>query len=430
MASITPLQKLSIFQHNTTSPVESKAMNDAFALFSFLPAELRVKIWRTSLQRQRIIQVVLTPLHEAKSRYVIESNIDTPNGEEFIAEVGGVKTISKLMRVNREARHEALLFYRVHLPCRFIKPWEIKAQPVAHPHGVLYFNPEHDFLHIFHTKGNDRENPASLVTPSNFLYHLKTTYDRRHVGLLNLALDRDPAKADWRAGAVRFDASFEASKLVPKVRKALKQTLAQLREVFFVFRTPVVRDGDRPDEDQFGLLHDSPLPIWSASPGFDRIAHDPRPGVLDALRENASFYWFGLDSTLNDWNRLLDVLGVPSLGSNPPPRTRYSCGLTYSVDSSLTWESFVREAVPKPQNYVFDVETAQNYLSLQQKRAGGASAAGWMPTFGFWLFRLPEGIEHISRFRNSYHDGQGRLLLRQSMPDLTNVWPELLVSNL
>ncbi|KAK0667286.1 hypothetical protein QBC41DRAFT_279359 [Cercophora samala] len=433
MASVPPSQTLSIFssifQHDATGLLDGQVTNDTFTLFSLLPAELRVKIWRTSLQRQRIIQVVLSPVNEVKSRYVVDSNMDTPNGEEFIAEVGGIKTISKLMRVNREARHEALLFYRVHLPCRFIKPWEIKAQPSARPHGVLHFNPEHDFLHIFHTKENG-DNSTSLLTLSNFLYHLKTTYDRRQVGLLNLALDRDPAKADWRAGAVRFDASFDASKLLPNVSNALAKTLAQLKEVFFVFRTPIVKDdGDQPDQDQFELLHNSPLPIWSASPRFDRIPSDPRPGVLEALKENASFYWFSLDSTLNDWNRLLNTLGIPPLDPNTPSQTRYSCGLTYSVDSALTWESFVREAVPKPENYVFDVETAQNYLGLQRKRAGGTNA-GWTPTFGFWLFRLPEGIEHISRFRNSYHDDQGRLQLRQPTPDLTTVWPELLVSNL
>ncbi|KAK4200745.1 hypothetical protein QBC40DRAFT_326104 [Triangularia verruculosa] len=424
MTSEYSSQKVAMFGHNATN----QAANEVFTLFPLLPAELRVKIWRTSLQRQRIIQVVLTPIKEAKSRYDIDGSIDTPNGEEFIAEVGGFKTISKLMRVNREARHEAQLFYRVHLPCRFIKPWEIKARPDSPTRGMLHFNPEYDFLHLFHTKDNG-DNPVALLTLSNFVYHLKTTYDRRHVGLLNLALDRDPAKADWRAGAVHFDASFDASKLLPNVRNALIKTLSQLQEVFFVFRTSIVKDRDQPEGDQFELLHNSPLPIWSASPSFDRIPCDPRPSVLETLKEKASFYWFGLDSTLNDWNRFLAELGIPLLGAESCCRTSYSCGLTYSVDSALTWESFVREAVAKPQHYVFDAETAQNYLRLQRKRAG-ESRAGWTPAFGFWLFPLPEGIEHISRFRNSYDDDQGRLQFRRPGPDLTKVWPELLVSSL
>ncbi|KAK4172646.1 hypothetical protein QBC36DRAFT_362212 [Triangularia setosa] len=429
MASVSLPPKFPIFQHDATSPRSSEVTNHVFTLFPLLPAELRIKIWRSTLQRQRIIQVVLSPVNEAEDHYIIDGSLDTPNGEEFIAEVGGYNTISKLMRVNKEARHEALLFYRLHLPCRFIKPWEIKAQPEACRRGVLYFNPEYDFLHIFHTKDNG-DSPSSLRTLSNFVYHLKTTYDCRHVGLLNLALDRDPAKPDWRAGAVRFHDSFDASDLPAGIDTTLRATLEQLHEVFFVFRTPIVRDSDWPDEDQFDLLHSTLLPIWSASPNFERAGQDPRHGVSESLQENSSFYWFGLDSALNDWNCLLAKLDLPLLNSGSRSQTHYSCGLAYSVDSALTWESFVRESVAKPQHYVFNMETARNYLCLQQKRSGRTNSGEWMPTFGFWLFRLPEGIEHISRFRNSYVDANGIQRIRHSAPDLTKVWSELLVANL
>lgn len=70
--------------------------------------------------------MVFILFYEVKSCYVIESNIDMLNGEEFIVEVGGVKIISKLMCVNREVRYEVLLFYCVYFFCRFIKFWEIK----------------------------------------------------------------------------------------------------------------------------------------------------------------------------------------------------------------------------------------------------------------------------------------------------------------
>ncbi|KAK0701523.1 hypothetical protein B0T21DRAFT_388211 [Apiosordaria backusii] len=311
--------------------------------------------------RQRIIQVVLAPVNEAKDHYIIDNNIDTPNGEKFIAEVVGYQTVSKLMRVNREARHESLLFYRVHLLCRFIKPWEIKAQPAASPRGILHFNPDYDFLHIFHTRDNG-ENPSLLETLSDFFYHLKTTYDQ--------------------------------------VNNALKDKLEQLHEVFFVFRTAIVIENNHPEDSQFEILQNTPLPIWSASPGFERVTRDPRPG-----------------------------LDIPLLDSNSQTQTRYSCGLTYAIESALTWASFVREAVAVPEHYVFNMETAQTYLRLQQKRAGQTTPS-WMSTFGFWLFHLPEGIEHISRFRNSHVNGQGVHQLRQPMPDLSKVWPELLIASL
>ena len=83
-----------------------------FTNFQSLPKELRLKIWRHSMQRERIIKVSF------------ENNPPTANTTEFdgktvqhSAIVDGYKILSKLLCVSQEARYEALSFYRVHIPC-------------------------------------------------------------------------------------------------------------------------------------------------------------------------------------------------------------------------------------------------------------------------------------------------------------------------
>jgi hypothetical protein len=96
---------LQIFTPPTTHGDESY-----FHRFPELPIELRQKIWRHSLQRERLIRIRLVPEPNAKS---------TIGNERYTATVNGHQVLSKLLRVNREPREAALGFYRVHIPCRF-----------------------------------------------------------------------------------------------------------------------------------------------------------------------------------------------------------------------------------------------------------------------------------------------------------------------
>lgn len=148
-------------------------------LFPLLPKELRFKIWRHALQRRRIIHLRLNNQRGQTATQAGENTDSTSNGERYFTIVDGSQFLSKLLRVNSESREEALIFFRVHLPCRFIGGATREA-PMGH--GTLHFNPEWDFLHV------SAERPAK-DTLVDFLYHLKTIHDPRHVGLLNLAVD-------------------------------------------------------------------------------------------------------------------------------------------------------------------------------------------------------------------------------------------------
>jgi hypothetical protein len=133
---------------NASRTTYCKELN--FHHFPLLPKELRMKIWRHPLQRQRIIKVrlIAEKLFHPEQATTQETESTTPNRkvERYRAYVNGWQTLSKFMRANREAREAALEFYRVHLPCRL--SYEETVIESVPPNGILYFNPEYDFLHI------------------------------------------------------------------------------------------------------------------------------------------------------------------------------------------------------------------------------------------------------------------------------------------
>jgi len=71
-----------------------------------------------------------------------------------------------------------LAFYRVHIPCKFVKlPQQRMPYEKITISDTLYFNPEYDFLKI-------RSEYFIQDTLIDFLYRLKTVFDPRHIGLL------------------------------------------------------------------------------------------------------------------------------------------------------------------------------------------------------------------------------------------------------
>jgi hypothetical protein len=213
-----------------------------FPLFPLLPKELRLKIWQHTLQRNRIIKVFLRAEKlfntEQPATQTTDSIASTIKTECYRAYVNGYQTLSKLFRVNSEAREVASRFYRVPIPC-WLKLGETYAgfptETVPRPYarfpsertGTLYFNPEYDFLHI----SSEIWVKNTLV---DFLYHLRTTYDPHHVGLLNLAVDIN--------GLHSNDLSqLEPSAFDPGVRASFTESLAKIREVFFVCEQGVGR---------------------------------------------------------------------------------------------------------------------------------------------------------------------------------------------
>jgi len=237
-----------------------------FSHFGLLPKEIRLKIWRHSLQRQRIIKIHLKPQTNHTGNQEAESTGSASNKERYCAVVKGYQLLSKLFRVSGEAREVALKFYRVQLPCMLTRgAW---GQETTKP-GTFYFNPEYDFLQI------SPKSPAK-DTLVDFIYHLKTTYDPRGIGLLNVAFTLNGLNAHDLY-------ELQPSDIELKVKIGFIETLTQLREVFFVC---VERAGRQILGPMSGIptsetLYNRSLPINANSPAFERLQQDPRAIAQD-----------------------------------------------------------------------------------------------------------------------------------------------------
>ena len=271
--------------------------------FQSLPTELRLKIWRHSLQRERIIKVSF------------ENKLPTEDTTKFdgktvrhSAIVEGCKVLSKLLRVSRESRYEALSFYRVHIPCKLKQGPTRKEEETARP-GTFYFNTDYDFLQI---------QPGFWAEQSllDFLYHLKNTYDPHHIGLLNLAIEKSSA---LQATDLCF---ISPSDVDVGLRESFRQTLTQLQEIFLVEAVAAGRQilGAMSGVALNEFILNRSMPIATSTPIFDRLHRDPRPIAEDL--EHA-YIGEGPLRMLYIWQQLLKTWNVSPIG------TKYQFLLTF-----------------------------------------------------------------------------------------------------
>jgi 2EXR family len=166
--------------------------NETFHLFTSLPYDLRRRIWRTSMERYRIVNIT----HEGPK---VERSTN-----QFGKGTSGVhwhmfNKIPAIFATCQESRHEALSFYRIHLP------------------GMVYMNPEWDIIthHV--------NNYAATFPIDAFLCSDMLAYDPLGVGVVHFG-----RKGSW----IRQDGAFEKplSPLYPlEVIKPLKESLKNLR---------------------------------------------------------------------------------------------------------------------------------------------------------------------------------------------------------
>lgn len=387
-----------------------------FPLFPLLPPELRLKIWHHSLQRPRIFTV------HFEVRTDRQADQDRGN-TRYRAIVDGHQMLSKLMRVNNEARCAALSFYRVHIPCTL--KHGIAGEEVMKP-GTFYFNPEYDFLWIY--PGIWAKN-----TLIDFVYHLKHTHDPRHVGLLNLALDTHSLNAT--------DLNLlEPSSLESELRETFVETITQLREVFFVEKVYAGRQ-------ILGLLSGIPtsetifnrsFPIMATTPSFERLRRDPR-SIAGDLRQ----VYVESDplSLFHRWQRLLKKWGIS------PSEIEYRLMLTFSPpggqfpifdqESAKRWvekEDWEWTGKWRLDDSVIDANLALRYFditdrvtkypvgALHDKYKSEDLERAVRPAFGFWLFpmdafgTLPEeAVLEEAWFRP----------FTKELLNMTEHWPEL-----
>ena len=392
-----------------------------FACFASLPTELRQQIWLCSLQRERMIRVAMRPSTRDQATTFILRSTDTP----YVAVVEGHQTLSKLLRVNREARQAALRFYRVHFPCMLRDEHTGKKQEKA----TFYFNPEYDFLQI-------APSFSKFEDMVDIFYHLKHTYDPRRVGVLNLAIrSTDPPDIT----NIRF---LTPAYFSTYYRDSFLETMAQLREVFFIQNVAEGRHilgtwSGMPSND---FILNRSMPIATCTPTFDRLHRDPRPVAGDLKQtyvKKSPVGWFRF------WQHHLDKWDISptqikyhyALSFTPEPFTHVPCQFAiYDTEQAKEWLQTEEYEWTGKWRVDDDDDDDESFWGIRTTSNGrtykypvGALHERYRhedlekavkPAFGFWLF--PVCPDKSGRLPSSYGDSHPSL---EELVDLSGIWP-------
>jgi hypothetical protein len=376
--------------------------------FPRFPPELRIRIWRMALeQRQRIIKVQLRSDMMMNALLARQGTVrpETHKSEQYDVVVDGHQMISKLLRVSLEARHAALEFYRVHIPCWLKKGATTRDETMKA--GYLYFNPEHDFLQINNDTGHVVE----------FLHDLKTVHDPYKVGLLNLAADRN----DLLGGGGL--STIDPATIDPPLLASITETLSQLREVIFIH---VQRAG----RNVFGLYSGAPtheyyqnlsFPVVTVTLNYDRLPRDPRPigRDLDNILVNAD-----PRTMVHAWRRLI----YNHFGDAGVPETEHRIMLAFEPTAFEVYDCFDASEYMRYEVECWTKRTQSKSRQSVQRTSSedieGAEEEEVETVFGFWLFPVDAFGELPERPTDSFVSKEPRCI------DMTNHWPELAVVNL
>ncbi len=339
-----------------------------FHLFTRLIPELRLAIWRFAFQRHRIVRVCLQTddIEKVDGEPVWKWSTyhSTPPDEPYGVVVAGHRLMNKFLRVCRESRAEVLSFYRVHIPCRFTtKSFPVNDYSKA-SQGTLYFNPEHDVLHLSSRFAPPTNSAMFFI---DFIARLKLFYDPKHIGLLHLAFEQNDVAPLHTKPKYRL----ETRSPVPP---AFSETIQQLQNIYFmtIQRFGRINPGLISGADTQDFYMTRSFPIMLPTPNFELLGPDPRPIEEDLRRMNMDDL---REPFFCSWQALLRNLGV-----QPSNETVYSYLAAFS--SSL----------------VEDEATAKKYLQNEDKHwrdptklKGGIPEPEDLdnvarPALGLWLF--------------------------------------------
>ncbi len=374
--------------------------NDAFPQFTRLPKEIRFQIWRHALQRSRIVHVTVDPSNDENLPrhipYTTQNKLGklvSDNGCRAL--VAGYRIFSKLLRVNSEARHEALLFYHIHIPC------QIRDREGETKHSTIYLNPEYDFLYL------DRPVRDTLQV-IDFLHDLKA-YDPQGIGLLNLAIT---------GNGLNSLLEVQPTELVSPARTAFMETLSQLQEVFWVAtpNTGRMNAGFLSSIQGAGVRFNSAFPITTRIPVFERLPRDPRP-IEDDLRQ-VIIATSDPRKIISRWRQLLMNWDVQH---TRPVQYRYILALSGNSQEGLVYDCSSAETRLRKES-----ESWQG--NLDKLSRFGLKRPPYRPSetveaaFGFWLF--PVKIDEDTPLGLSADIG----IRSNHVLDLSKHWPELALS--
>jgi hypothetical protein len=397
-------------QHlQTFSPEQNKQSKTqgTFNLFPQLIVELRLKIWHYAFQRQRIVTVHLQPGEErivdGKLEWIWGDPHSTALQQPYGIFVSGYRLMNKFLRVCQESRAEVLRFYRVHIPCRFATEPEgvsvaiglDKTKP-----GILYLNPEHDFLHIIGVLAPFMMPEMFLV---DFAVRLKRDFDPHHVGLLNLVLDG----ADINR-LIPNNNSYSRSQPIPTL---FQETIDQLQEFWLLNRQTYGRVNLSLLSGVWSTdsLFTRSFPLMPLTPTFELLGPDPRPISHELSRLNID----NLSSYLATWLLVLGNLGI-KLGRN----TRYR--YLVAQEAYMVYNREIAKNLLEKEDYRWRNPEIEKGKTVELEDLEKAVK----PAFGFWLF---PGDAFGSFGINGAPAPQGDLNGRE-YKDLSKFYPKLALS--
>ncbi|KAI0164579.1 hypothetical protein GGR57DRAFT_204416 [Xylariaceae sp. FL1272] len=377
-----------------------------FKQFPLLPAELRLIIWESSLRRHRLIEVWLYGGFDADQQYTVS--------------VRRQRVLSKLLRVNSEARAVALRFYRVKLRC------VSRPVPPAGEERVLHLNPEFDFLYI----------RKSCLLIAHFFTDLRGK-DPLNVGVRNLALDLSGVSDLTHVPLKSLRAVDQA---------AFTQTMKDLHQVFFISAGSTGRMflGRRSEIDtntRFEYHRSRPIvSTLSTISSFDRLPRDPRTNIeLDLGR--VFMGTFNPRRMIYRWRCCLHQWGIQTTETTPEYRLLITTYEDRLVSGSRAAQIVDRDSALEQlrSDEKYWIQGTENSATEIVGNGGQVPVESPeeidqapKPAIGFWLFPI-EALGPIPEPKEPSTADQSVINWNsrtKEFRDMRNHWPELCLTQL
>jgi len=402
MASMKHLQVINLSHNGGGSGGSGKDI--LFRFFPALTTELRLRIWQSSIEQHRLLEVEVDrrwSTGDAPTYSTTNAHDKLVRGRNYTATVQGCHLHSKLLRVNSESRQVALSFYRVHIPCYF-RTGKFKDGTERTIKSTLYFNPEYDFMFL-----NAKHPPEHTFV--DFLHDLRE-YDPKHIGLLNLALDTNSMSLLHSLTNIS-----EAT-----ARAAFVDTLRQLQEIFWVAQSISGRAilGPLENFQGAGVRFNHSMPVKASTPTF-KLGQDPR-----AIGPDLKYVLTACSDPRQmrvQWRQLLAKWQIQQA---VPTKERvlftYEVPYEQQICNIKTANEFL---IGEETQWL---RTQQKWHRVVMKHAGKVPVEGpeelanvVRPAIGFWLFPV-----------EALGDLEGDLSGMKKVFDMTGYWPELALSSL